>query len=180
MTSLSDTHLAQLACALEADQHRTGRWTSPARLVGLEPIEPLALDRALAEGRVAWQRLGEGSPYHLVDTVRLDPDATIAIGLVVHGWAFPPDEPDTWVGRPSRHPGRIRVRTATVVTPEGTRCSAIRLQDRADVIVDAGGEGAMLSALTMAWARAFLGAAVGERRGLGSGPLPALCRRDHR
>jgi hypothetical protein len=178
VTSLTDTHLAQLACDLESAQHRTGRWTSPALLVGLPPVDPGVLEAALAAGTVPWERLGEGAPYHLVDTVRLDPARTVAIGLVVHGWAFPPDDPDSWIGRPSRHPGRVRVRTSTVVTPNGSRCSAIRLQNRPDVIVDAGGEGAMLSALTMAWARALL--ASDREAAAAAGPQPARCRRDHR
>ena len=90
MTQLTDDHLEQLVLALEAEQHLTRCWTSPPRLLALEPMEPDLLETALAAGTVPWRRLGEGNPYHLLETVAIDTDETPALALVVHGWAFPP------------------------------------------------------------------------------------------
>jgi hypothetical protein len=124
----------------------------------------------LAAGSLAWRRLGEGNPYHLLDTVVVEADDTAALALLVHGWAFPPDDVDSWFGRPSEHPGRIRVRSVTIVTPDRRRCSAIRLQHR-EARVDSGGTGALMDAMLSVWDRP-------PRRA--PGPVPARCRRDYR
>lgn len=170
MFTVSEPQLADLACALELDQHRTGCWTTPSRLLVLDhgPGDGKVLDVALATGTVRWARLGEGNPYHLLETAVIAPSAA-AVALLTHGWAFPPDDPLSWYGRPSHHPGRVRVRTATVVSREGGHCSAIRLQ-HADVIVDHGkGGGPLLEALLAVWL---------PPRGATPGPRPARCRRD--
>lgn len=170
MFKVSEPQLAGMACALELDQHRTGCWTAPSRLLVLDhdPADGEVLDVALATGTVRWARLGDGNPYHLLETAVIAP-ATAAVALLTHGWAFPPDDPLSWYGRPSRHPGRVRVRTVTVASREGSHCSAIRLQ-HGDVIVDRGGGGGpLLEALLAVW--------------LPPAPVapsvrPARCRRD--
>ena len=174
MTPITDDHLSQLALALEAEQHLTSCWTSPPRLLGLEPMALDRLETALAAGTVPWRRLGEGNPYHLLETVTIDAGETPALALVVHGWAFPPDDPDSWFGRPSQHPGRIRVRTAAVVTPDRRECSAVRLLHR-DVTVLTGGTGALMEAMLAVWDRVRPQASARTTT-----VPPAYCRRDHR
>ena len=157
---LPEDQLVDLACALEREQHRSRCWTTPARLFVVEGVDV---------SEVAWRRIGEGNPYHLLETVCVDADA-LAVGLTTHGWAFPPDDPLSWYGRPSQHPGRLRVRTATVVGRDGAHCSAIRIQHRADVVVDRGnGEGPLIDALRRVWL---------PPRPIVRGPHPARCRRD--
>jgi hypothetical protein len=165
----TDEQLAHLARGLEAAQHARHSWTSPARLCGLEPIDRDQLDVALASGSVPWLRLGEGNPYHLLGAVGTQIERYPAIGLVVHGWAFPPDDPASWHGRPSRHPGRRRVRSATVVTVDGRRCSAIRVQHGGEPTVSYEGQGQLMNAMLRVWS------GPPEER-----PSPAWCRRDHR
>jgi hypothetical protein len=174
MTPLTDDHLSQLVLALEAEQDLTRCWTSPPRLLALEPMAPDLLDTALAAGTVPWRRLGEGNPYHLLETVAIDVDETPALALVVHGWAFPPDDPDSWFGRPSQHPGRIRVRTAAIVTPDRRECSAVRLLHR-EVKVLSGGTGALMEAMLAVWDRARPPASARTTT-----VQPAYCRRDRR
>ncbi len=172
MLALTDDQLAHLARNVEAVQHRTGCWTAPARLLALGLGDLAALETALATETVPWRRLGEGNPYHLLDTVAVAPDRTPAVALVVHGWAFPPDDLGSWSGRPSLHPGRVRARTATVVTPDGRQCSAIRLQRSDDVIVDPRGEGPLVEALLGLWSQRSQPRAARP-------PVPARCRREH-
>ena len=107
-------------------------------------------------------------------TAAIDAEATAAIAVVVHGWAFPPDDPDAWFGRPSQHPGRIRVRTAAIVTPERRECSAVRLLHR-EVKVLSGGTGALMEAMLAVWDRG--GPPASARL---AAAQPAYCRRDHR
>jgi hypothetical protein len=168
MISPTDEQLARLVRALEAEQHARHSWTSPARLCGLEPIGRDELDLALATGSIPWVRLGEGNPYHLLGAVGPQIERYPVIALVVHGWAFPPDDPASWRGRPSRHPGRRRVRSATVVTVDGRRCSAVRVQHSEETTVSYEGQGLLMDAMLRVWLEP-----PGERRS------PAWCRRDH-
>jgi hypothetical protein len=61
------------------------------------------------------------------------------------------------------------VRTATVVTIDGRRCSAIRVQHGSDPTVSYEGQGALMDAMLQVWM-----GPPGEQR------APAWCRRDHR
>ena len=76
MITLSEPQLAELACALELDQHRTGSWTTPSRLfvLDLDPSDVESIDVAIATGTVPWTRAGEGNPYHLLETAVVGPD----------------------------------------------------------------------------------------------------------
>ncbi len=170
MTALTDEHLASLATSLEAEHDRRGTWTTPAGLYALLPLASDLIDEALATDRVPWLRIGEGSAYHLLEVSHIGDDVE-ALALLTHGWAFPPDDPGSWFGRPSQHPGRRRARTVTVVTRDGRRCSAIRLQGAA-VVVDPGGEGQLMEALLGVW----------DRPGVAPppAPVPARCRREAR
>jgi hypothetical protein len=182
---ISDTDLAELALALEAAQHESGCWTTPPRVLAIDPLDDGCLpdvaaawlataapSPAATAPRVPppWRLVGEGDPYHLLDRVRVEERAALVLALVVHGWAFPPDDPASWYGRPSQHPGRLRARTATVVTPDRRQWSAIRLQGR-EVRVDPAGEGPLMDALLSAWTP------PGERRA-DDRRRPAYCRRD--
>jgi hypothetical protein len=135
---LTDDELADLARSLDARLHAEGVWHGPARLYGLGAARE-------------WSRLAQGDPYRFLDTVRIDEAAVAALALVAMGWAFPPDRPETWHGRPSAHPDRVRVRTTTVVTPDRRHCSVVRRRDTGEILVDTCGEGPLLRALVAVW-----------------------------
>ena len=152
MDHVNDEELVHLATELAATMRATGGSHDPPRLFGLVPQAGPCGPRLLRSGGRRWQRLAEGDPYRFLDAVRVRNDEVPALALVACGWAFPPERPEEWHGRPSTNPRRVRVRTAVVVTPDGRQCSAIERRDTGAVVVDElGGEGPMMRALTSAW-----------------------------
>jgi hypothetical protein len=151
MDHVNDEELVHLATELAATMRATGGWHDPPRLFGLVPQAGPSAPRLLRSGGRRWQRLAEGDPYRFLDAVRVRNDEVPALALVACGWAFPPERPEEWHGRPSTHPRRVRVRTAVVVTPDGRQCSAIERRDTGAVVVDDRGEGPMMRALMSAW-----------------------------
>jgi hypothetical protein len=148
---LTDDDLAHLAADLEAIVHDTTSWFEPPRLYGLG-LADVASYRALPARRGRWWlELASGDPYDFLDRVAVDDDCA-ALALVACGWAFPPDDPATWIGRPSAHPRRLRVRTVVVVSPDGRQCAAVRQRRPGDpVTLETDGEGALLRALQRVW-----------------------------
>lgn len=149
---LTDDDLAHLAADLEALVHDTTSWFEPPRLYGLGRADVASLRALPATRRRWWLQLAEGDPYDFLDLVAVDEDDCDALALVACGWAFPPDDPATWTGRPSEHPRRLRVRTVVVVSPDGRQCAAVRQhRDHDPVSLEADGEGALLRALQRVW-----------------------------
>jgi hypothetical protein len=151
MDHVSDEELVRLATELAATVGTTGGWHEPPQLYGLVPDAARRGSGLLPAGGRRWQRLAEGDPYRFLDAVHVRNDEVPALALIACGWAFPPDRPEEWHGRPSTHPRRVRVRTVVVVTPDGRQCSAIERRDTGGVIVDDRGEGPMMRALMGAW-----------------------------
>jgi hypothetical protein len=152
MDHVSDEDLVRLTTALAATLRSTTGWHEPPRLYGLLPMwsVPRAPGPVHSGGR-RWLRLAEGDPYRFLDTVRVRRQEVSALALAASGWAFPPEHPEQWHGRPSTHPRRIRVRTLTVVTPDRRQCSALERRDSGAVVIDDRGEGPMMRALLSAW-----------------------------
>lgn len=152
MPQLSDHQLNQLAVLLEGSVFRS--WRASSRLFGIfvpPPGEAPWRDPS-GEAEPTWWCVAEGDPYDFLDWVRVD-DTVDAVALAVTGWAFPPEAPETWRGRPSQHPQRVRVRSVVVVTADGRQCAAIRRRDSGDLLVDSTGEGPMMRALLSVWGR---------------------------
>jgi hypothetical protein len=147
---LSDAQLHQLAVLLEEAVFRS--WQAPSRLYGvfLPPPGRAPWRNPAGDPEPTWWCVAEGDPYDFLDWVRVD-ESVDALALAVTGWAFPPEAPETWRGRPSQHPQRVRVRSVVVVSPDGRQCSAIRRRDTGEVAVDANGEGPMMRALLAVW-----------------------------
>jgi hypothetical protein len=147
---LTDAQLHQIAVLLEGNVFRS--WRAPSRLYGvfLPPPGKAPWRDPSGEGEPTWWCVAEGDPYDFLDWVRVD-DSVDALALAVTGWAFPPEAPETWHGRPSQHPQRVRVRSVVAVTPDGRQCAAIRRKDTDDLMVDTSGEGPMMRALLGVW-----------------------------
>jgi hypothetical protein len=151
MDHVNDEDLVHFATDLAATMRATAGWHDPPRLYGLVAGAVRRQPRLLRAGGRSWRPLAEGDPYCFLDAIRVRNDEVPALALVACGWAFPPERPEEWHGRPSTHPRRIRVRTVVVVTPDGRQCSAIDRRDTGAVIVDDRGEGPMMRALMNAW-----------------------------
>jgi hypothetical protein len=167
MTYLSDDDLSTFASDLEAHLHDTTGWHEPPRLYGCVPDArslhhpcralgragraPRRLDVPIGDGH-AWVLLAEGDPYQFLDEVRVDERHVVAVALATCGWSLPPELYGTWLGRPSEHPARLRVRSVVVVTPDLRHRSALRLRRPGESpIVTADGEGPMMRALLSVW-----------------------------
>jgi hypothetical protein len=147
---LTDSQLSQIAVLLEESVFRS--WRATSRLYGVFVPPPGAAPwrDPSGEAEPTWWCVAEGDPYDFLDWVRVD-GSVDALALAVTGWAFPPEAPETWRGRPSAHPQRVRVRSVVVVTPDGRQCSALRRRDTGELLVDVDGEGPMMRALLGVW-----------------------------
>jgi hypothetical protein len=164
---LSDDDLAVHARDLEAHLDTTTGWHEPPRLYGLvcRPLPapfchatcrhgtPRSSADVLPGGdEHAWVLLAEGDPYVFLDEIRVDERTVGAVALVTNGWSTPPEDYDTWRGRPSEHPRRRRVRAVVVVTPDLRQRTALRVRGPgAQAKVVDGGEGPMVRALHTVW-----------------------------
>jgi hypothetical protein len=164
---LTDAALADLTRSLADTLGATTGWDGPPALYGLLPeCSAVRANAIVTAAGDRWLRLAAGDPYRFLDTVRVGETDVGVLALAAGGWAFPPDEPSTWHGRPSAHAERVRVGTLTLVTPDRRQCSAIHRRDTDEVIIDDGGEGPLLRALHAVWCR------PGES-GSAPGPPPA-------
>ena len=68
------------------------RWTTPARLYVLD-VPDVADPADLVAGAHPWLRLGRGQPVPPARDRRASSHGRVAVGLVTHGWAFPPERP---------------------------------------------------------------------------------------
>jgi hypothetical protein len=153
MRNISDDDLAHLAADLEAEVHDLGSWFDAPRLYGLSSADVACVRSIPAARDRFWLQLAEGDPYDFLDRVSVDEVEFPTLALVAHGWAFPPDDPASWFGRPSEHPRRLRVRTVVVVVPDGRQCAAVRQRRDGDpVSLETDGQGGLLRALQRVWA----------------------------
>jgi hypothetical protein len=124
--------LTRTALALEASHDRLG-WGLPARLYGI------AADQT-------WVQVDEGEPYVIVELFTLLPgEDFVAVALVCEGWAAP-----LGTRRPSRYPGRERIRTVVAVARDGRRTSVLRRMGGQPEVID-GGQGELMDRLVAIW-----------------------------
>lgn len=153
-----------------------------ARLYGFTVLDPAGLEgRATGDDAVRTTFVGEEpDPYSLVaGPLGWFVTSFDAAGLVTTGWAAPLQPERDAAGRlttgvrPSRHPGRTRIRIVTVVGDAGI-ATVLRRADDPDAPVALGerGEGELVDALERMW--------FGDPLALAREPVPARAGRSRR